>query len=70
MQLVEELHKLQAEFQAARTQARIIERLRERRWDQYVRDRERRDQAAADELAQQLHGSEAPAALSGQLSAS
>ncbi len=56
VQLVAESQKLQAEFQAARKQARIIGRLRERRWEQYVADRGRAEQAAADELAQQLHG--------------
>jgi flagellar FliJ protein len=48
------LQQLQALWHAARTQARIIEKLRERRWQQYVRERRRDEQAAADELAQQL----------------
>ncbi len=68
--LVEELTRLQNNFRAARTQARIIERLRERRWAQYVRDRDRREQTAADELAQQLHGFDQRSALSLQPSAS
>ncbi len=63
-ELLDQLHRLQAEFQAARTQSRIIEKLRERRWSEYVRDRERRDQAAADELAQQLLGVQQPPAFS------
>ena len=54
--LTEELRVLQATLRAVRTQARIIEKLRERRWREYVRDRNRQEQAAADELAQQLHG--------------
>jgi flagellar export protein FliJ len=55
--LVRHLDELLAALRAARTQARIIAKLRERRWREYVRDRDRREQAAADELAQQLHGS-------------
>jgi flagellar export protein FliJ len=54
-EMVKELERLQAEFRAARQQTRIIEKLRERRWDEYSRDRRRREQAAADEVAQQLH---------------
>lgn len=54
-EMVKELERLQAEFRAARQQTRIIEKLRERRWDEYSRDRRRHEQAAADEVAQQLH---------------
>ncbi len=53
------LEQLQKEFTAARQQARIIQKLRERRWSEYRHERERREQAAADELAQHLHGSQA-----------
>lgn len=54
-ELVAQLQQLQAAFQQARTELRIIEKLRERRWSQYVRARDRNEQAAADELAQHLH---------------
>ena len=54
--LQDRLRQRQAELRAARTQARIVEKLRERRWAEYVHDRDRRADAAADELAQQLHG--------------
>jgi flagellar export protein FliJ len=53
--LVRQWQQLQAAWHAARTQARIIEKLRERRWAEYQHDRARQEQAAADELAQQLH---------------
>ncbi len=52
--LVKELEQLQSEWRQARTQMRILEKLRQRRWDEYVRRRKRREQAEADELAQQL----------------
>ncbi len=55
-ELQDQLRQRQVELRAARTQARIVEKLRERRWDEYVHERDRRAQAAADELAQQLHG--------------
>lgn len=55
-ELTAQLQQLQVAWQAARTQARIIEKLRERRWEEYTRKRARAEQAAADELAQQLHG--------------
>ncbi len=53
--LQEELKVLQNRLREARTQMRIIEKLRQRRWNEYVDERDRQDQAAADELAQQLH---------------
>jgi len=49
------LQQLQGVWHAVRTQARVIEKLRERRWEQYVHERARKEQAASDELAQQLH---------------
>jgi flagellar export protein FliJ len=52
--LVKELEQLQSQWRQARTQARILEKLRQRRWDEYTRRRGRREQAEADELAQQL----------------
>jgi flagellar protein FliJ len=58
-ELVTQWQELQAAWHAARTQARAIEKLRERRWEEYVHDRERQEQAAADELAQQLQSHEA-----------
>ncbi|MGD8454322.1 MAG: flagellar FliJ family protein [Phycisphaerae bacterium] len=64
------LEKLQEVYREARRQTRVIEKLRERRWQQYVHDRERREQAAADELAQQLHSMQPATDLlsAGQLS--
>lgn len=53
--LVNELTKLQDELRAARTQTRIIEKLRERRQMAHRRDVQREEQTLADELAQQLH---------------
>jgi flagellar export protein FliJ len=53
-ELAVQLRQLQAAWQTARTQARMIGKLRERRWEQYVRQRARQEQAATDELAQQL----------------
>lgn len=50
----EQLRNLQVRLRDARTQTRIIEKLRERRWDEYTRDRRRREQAESDELARQL----------------
>lgn len=69
VQYLGELQRLQAEFLEARKQVRVIEKLRERRWQEYVHERNRHEQAAADELAQQLHGraqalSAPPAAVS------
>jgi len=50
-----ELAKLQDAFREARRETRVIEKLRERRWTTYKRDRDRHEQAVADEMAQQLH---------------
>ena len=55
MGLVSELRELRDAWHLARTQKRIIEKLRERRWEQYVRERKRHEQAESDELARQLH---------------
>jgi flagellar FliJ protein len=52
--LLKELATLRDELREARTQKRIIEKLRERRWEAYVKDRNRREQAESDELARQL----------------
>ncbi len=57
-QLVNESQVLREELRVARVQKRVIEKLRERRWEEYRKDRARREQAEADELAQQLHGFE------------
>ncbi len=68
-EMVTKLERLQVEFQQARQQTKIIAKLRERRWSEYVRDRQRAEQAATQELAQQLHsfrqagGASAPAGL-------
>jgi len=53
--LVSELRELQEAWRQARKQKRIIEKLRERRWQQYFKDRKRQEQAESDELARQLH---------------
>ena len=55
-ELVQQLRELQAAYRDARTQTRIIEKLRERRWNEYARQRDRQEQSAADEVAQQLLG--------------
>jgi flagellar protein FliJ len=56
--LVEELEGLRRVFLRARTQKRIIDKLRERRWEEYSQDRKRREQSEADDLARMLHGYE------------
>ena len=57
-ELVERLHELQTAWREARTQTRVIDKLRERRRTEHVRKEDRKEQAAADELAQQLQGYE------------
>ncbi|MBL8879939.1 MAG: hypothetical protein JNG88_12535 [Phycisphaerales bacterium] len=52
--LLGELEKLQAVWRDARRQERVIEKLRENRWNEYVRDRAAEDQRESDDLAQQL----------------
>jgi len=54
-EMVKRLEQLQADFREARKQTRIIQKLRERRQDQYRRELKRREQAATAELAQHLH---------------
>lgn len=54
--LMADLEKLRSEFQQARTARRVIEKLRERRYEEYRRERNLREQADADELALRLHG--------------
>lgn len=63
--LLRELEQRLADWRAARQQLRILEKLRERRWAEYVHGRQQAEQFESDELAQQLHGSpdEAPALL-------
>lgn len=53
-EMVASLESLRSAWTAARTQVRIVEKLRERRWTRYRKDRQRREQAEADELARQL----------------
>jgi flagellar export protein FliJ len=53
-EMVAQLQRLQAVWQTLRTQARAIEKLRERRFAEYRRERGRHEQAVMDELAQQL----------------
>ncbi len=48
--LAEALEKLRQ----ARVQTRTIEKLRDRRWSEYRRQRDRREQAQMDELARQM----------------
>lgn len=55
-ELQQQLRELLERLRAARVQARTIEKLRERRLREHARARGRREQAASDELAQQLHG--------------
>jgi flagellar export protein FliJ len=50
----QQLAQAQAELSRARTQTRIVEKLRERRRETYVKDRERREQTEQDDLARQL----------------
>jgi flagellar export protein FliJ len=52
--MVQSLESLRGQWTAARTQMRIVEKLRERRWTRYRKDRQRREQTEADELARQL----------------
>jgi flagellar export protein FliJ len=66
--LQDELRTLRDALRQARTQTRVLEKLRERRQREYDRTRRRREQAEADELAQQLHqrqGAQAPAGAAG-----
>ena len=51
----DELEQLQAVYREARKQTRMIQKLRERRYREHVKQRDKRDMADADELAQQLH---------------
>ncbi len=53
--LVGQLELLAAVWREARKQKRVIEKLRERRWAEYVHERARGEQAEAEEMAQQLH---------------
>lgn len=57
-ELVKQLDELRKLFLHARTQTRIIDKLRERRWENYVKDRRRREQSEADDLARTLLGYE------------
>lgn len=54
--LVTQLESLRAELRTARTQMRVIEKLRERRYGEWKRERGLVEQAAMDEVARQLHG--------------
>lgn len=49
-----ELQTVSAELSRVRTQTQIVEKLRERRWGRYLKDRDRREQAESDEMARQL----------------
>lgn len=58
--LQQELQQLQSALVEARKQTRTIEKLRERRYEAYRRDRRRHEQRDAEELAQQLQGHTQP----------
>jgi flagellar FliJ protein len=53
--LLEQLAERQAQWREARKQMRVLEKLKERRWDEHRRKEERLERAALDELAQQMH---------------
>ena len=53
--LVSELEALRNEWHAARRRKRMVETLRDRRWDEYTKNHARREQAESDELARALH---------------
>lgn len=53
-EMLKQLEKLMDDWRITRQNRRVIEKLRERRWDEYVHGREQEEQAAADELAQQM----------------
>ena len=61
-ELVKEFEELRQVFLHARTQRRIIDKLRERRWEEYAKDRRRTEQSEADDLARVLQGYQAIAA--------
>ena len=55
MEREDELKRLAGALSRARTQTQIVEKLRERRWAAYRKQRGRREQSESDELARQLH---------------
>jgi flagellar FliJ protein len=59
-ELVRRCEQLQREYREARKQMRIIEKLRERRWDEHRRARQREQELEMEEVAQQLHQFERP----------
>ncbi len=65
VELVAQLEQLLREWRTVRTQHRIIEKLREKRYDEYRRELRRSEQAASDELARQLQVYAAAEAESG-----
>lgn len=50
-----QLAELRDQWLEARKQRRVLQQLRERRWEQYRRHVQREEQAVMDEVAQQLH---------------
>ncbi|MCH7870513.1 MAG: flagellar FliJ family protein [Planctomycetes bacterium] len=50
----DELKKVVAELGRARTQALVVQKLRERRWSEYRKEHDRREQSELDELARQM----------------
>lgn len=52
--LVRELERAEAAWRDARQQQRVIEKLRENRWNEHVRARLAEEQRDADDLAQQM----------------
>ena len=57
-ELTAQLAQLAAAWREARKQQRVIEKLRARRWEAYVRERAGAEQTALEELAQQLQEEE------------
>ena len=50
----DELKKVVEELGWARTQAQVVQKLRERRWSEYRKQRDRREQSELDELARKM----------------
>ncbi|MBN2445924.1 MAG: flagellar FliJ family protein [Phycisphaerae bacterium] len=56
--LMQELQQLQDVWQAARKEVRVLEKLRERRWEAWKRAQRKYEQAATDEVARRLHATQ------------
>lgn len=53
--LADELAQLQRQLRDAHVQTRVLQKLRERRWDEHRRAEQQREQAESDELARNVH---------------